>query len=81
MLSLSEALAITPSDLSKILSGLGPERAKLMNFSNALGAVGVAREVLCPPTAFAARMFSLNFQSSVTSLSRNGYSVMLCWQA
>lgn len=80
MLSLAEAWTITVSDLSKLLGGPGPERAKLMNFSTVLGAAGVAGEAFCPPTAFAAKMFSLNFQSMVTSLSRNGHSVMLCWQ-
>lgn len=58
MLSLVEALAVTVSDLSKLLGGLGPVREKLMNFSTVLGAVGVAREAPCPPTAFAAQMFS-----------------------
>ena len=80
MPSLAEALTITVSNLSKLWRGPGPERAKLMNFSTALGAVGVAGGALCPPTAFTAKMFSLNFLSAVTSPSRNGYSVMLCWQ-
>lgn len=48
-----------------------------MNFSSALGAAGVAGEALCPPTAFAAKMLSLDFQGAVTYLSGNGYLVML----
>lgn len=80
MLSLAEALTIAVSDLSKLLGRPSPIRAKLMNISTVLGAAGVAGEALCPPTAFAAKVFSLNFQSAVTSPSRNEYSVMLCWQ-
>lgn len=57
--------------------GLVPKRAKLMNFSSALGAAGVVGEALCPPTAFAAKMLSLDFQGAVTYLSGNGYLVML----
>lgn len=54
-------------DLSKLLGGPGPIRAKLMNFSTALGAVGLTGEGLCSPTDFAAKMFSLNFQSVIIS--------------
>lgn len=80
MLSLAEGLTVTIRNLSKFLEGLDSERAKLMNFRTDLGAVGVAGGTLCPPIAFAVRMFSLNFESVAMYLSRNDHSVMLCWE-
>lgn len=63
----------------KLLGGLGPQRAKLKSIGTALGAAGVAGEALWPPTAFAAKILS-KLSSAAMSLSRDGYSVMLCWQ-
>lgn len=47
-----------------------------MDFSAAFQAAGIVVGSLCPPTAFAVKMLSLDFQGAGTSVSGNGYLVM-----
>lgn len=47
-----------------------------MDFSAAFRAAGIVVGSLCPPTAFAVKMLSLDFQGAGTSVSGNGYLVM-----